>query len=380
MWVEKYKPKRLDELVGNKSTIEEVRRFDWKKPLLIHGATGVGKTALIEALASELELELVELDDDHMDDAASIASTGSLYGRRRLVLIENADGVSDIRKVSSFLETAKSPVVLTTTDVKSKRLTTIRKMCHEIQLRRQQPATIAGHLDSICRQENVTAEKEALLAIAGNSGGDMRSAITDLETASKGKKAVTKMDVEELYTRDSKGDIYKTLGVIFNGKDINEIVGSTWNLDSDPKNTIFWIEENTPNIIQGATQLSDAFRCLSRADLFLGRAEGRRYWGFWRYANELMTAGVNASIEKHGYAMYRFPSYFMAMSRTKAERAFSKSIGGKIGGRVHESSNTVAREYVPLLRILLKKGRVNADDLKREYLLSDEEVEYLTES
>jgi replication factor C large subunit len=380
MWTEKYRPKRLDELFGNKNAVEEVRKFDWKRTLLIHGGAGVGKTALVEALASELELELVELDADNVGEAAAIASTGSLYGRERLVLVDNADKFPDMRKLAAFMEDSMVKVVLTTTDVKSKRLVTIKKMCHEVQLRRQQPAAIAGRLDAICRSENVSADKEALLAIAGNSGGDIRSAITDLETASTGKKNVTKKDVEGLYERDAKGDIYKTLGVVFNGRDINEIVGSTWDLDSEPRNTIFWIEENAPNLIHGVKQLSSALRWISRAETFLTRAEGSRYWGFWRYANALMTAGVNASIDKHSYSMYRFPSYFMAMSRSKPDRAFAKGIGGKIGGKVHESSLNAARDYVPLFRILLKKSGLNPDALKREYMLSDEEMEYLTGS
>ncbi|MBM3309609.1 MAG: hypothetical protein FJY77_05075, partial [Candidatus Altiarchaeales archaeon] len=331
-------------------------------------------------IALEKNFEIVELDDTNMEQALSIGETSSLYGNRKLILIENVDTAADIKKVTTFLEKTKNPTVLTTADFKSKRLKTIKNMCFEVQLRRPQAATIANHLKEICRKESITAEEGVLLTIANNSKGDLRVAITDLETTAKDRKHIREKDLEVLYQRDVEGDIYKALSVIYSGKDINEVVESTWDLNEEPKNVIYWIEENTPNVIQEPIPLSNAFHFLSKADVFLGRIMRRQYWGFLRYANALMTAGVNASKEKVRYAMYRFPSYFMKMGSSKGDRNMADNIGEKMKARIHASKKTIAKEDIPMFRILLKKGKIDAENLTQEYQLSEEEIAYIGES
>lgn len=380
MWAEKYKPKKLEEVIGNKTAVEAIKNFDWKKPLLLYGGLGVGKTALIEAIAGEINFDIIELDESNMEQASSIAETSSLYGRKKLVVVDNVDKISDIKKVAYLLEVTKNPTILTTTDPKSKRLKTIKTMCFEVQLRRQQSVTIANYLEEICKKEKTKADKDLLLEIADNSKGDIRIALTDLETIAKGRNSITKKDLEVLYSRDVESDIYKTLNVIFSSKDLNEVVGSTWNLDEELRNVIFWIEENAISLIQEVKPLSNAFYFLSRADIFLGRIIRRQYWGFLRYANTLMTAGVNISKEKIKYSMYKFPSYFIRMGASKSDRNMATSISKKLHLKIHASNRTIIKEDIPLLKNLLKKNKVDEETLKNEYLLSNEELAYFKES
>ncbi|MFH1125971.1 MAG: AAA family ATPase [Candidatus Altiarchaeota archaeon] len=377
MWIEKYRPSNLEGIIGNRTAVEAIRTFNWKKPMLIHGGLGIGKTTLVNAIATEMNFEVVEVDNDNIEQASSIASTSSLYGGRKLVLIENVEDISDMKKVVGFLETTKCPTVLTTSDAKSKKLKTIKTMCFDVQLRRPQAATIANYLEVICKKEGIKSGKDVLMKIAENSRGDLRIALTDLETIAKGRQTVKENDLDVLYSRDVEVDIYKTLSVIFGGEDISEVVESTWSLDEEPRNTIFWIEENVPTVIHEPGPLSKAFHFLSRADMFLGRIMRRQYWGFLRYANALMTAGVNTSKEKTTYAMYKFPSYFASLGRSKGERNAAVKTAGKLKARIHSSNNTIIREDVPLLRLLLKKNKVDEETLKKEYTLSDEELAYI---
>jgi len=380
MWTEKYRPRRLDEVVGNKTAVEALKNFNWKKPLLLHGAAGTGKTSIINAVAIEKGFEPVEVNEENIGSADAVGETSSIYGGRRLIVIEDVDQLSETKKVAEFLEKTRNPTILTATDSKSKKLKALKGLCIEVQLRRPQPATIANYLGEICGHEKVKADKEVLLSIAKNCGGNMMTALIDLETLSKGRHSITVKELGEIYGRDVEGDIYKTLGEIFNGKDIKEVVASTWNVDDELRNIIFWVDENTPHIIQEAKPLSRAFHFLSRADVFLGRIMRRQYWGFLRYANALMTAGVNTSKEKTRYAMYRFPGYFAALGRTKAERNMAKGISDKLCARIHSSKATIIKEDIPLLKTLVKKGRVDEGTLAAEYQLSSQEIEYLKDA
>ena len=51
MWTEKYKPKKFEEIIGNKKAIEELKKYSWKKPLLLYGPPGTGKTTLTKIIA-----------------------------------------------------------------------------------------------------------------------------------------------------------------------------------------------------------------------------------------------------------------------------------------------------------------------------------------
>ena len=80
---------------------------------------------------------------------------------------------------------------------------------------------------------------------------------------------------------------------------------------------------------------------------------------------------------KVNFAQYMFPGYFAAMGRSKGDRNMEAAISAKMGPKVHASARLIRREYIPLYRLLLARKRVSADDLRLEYSLDDEELEYL---
>ena len=67
-WTLKYKPRTLSEVIGNedakKKILEWIRQWDKKPPkkraLLLYGPPGTGKTVTVEALANDLDMELVQ--------------------------------------------------------------------------------------------------------------------------------------------------------------------------------------------------------------------------------------------------------------------------------------------------------------------------------
>jgi len=381
MWVNKHKPKKLEEIVGNKKVIEGLRRYNWKKPLLLYGPTGVGKTTLVEALANELNFDLVEINDSNIENSRGIVQSHSLFGNRKLVFIDNVDRIHDIRTVTKILKESRNPLILITSDFKSKRLATVKKLCQKVQMKRPTSASIIKLLRDICEKEGIEVRGKILKWIAENASGDVRAAINDLETVAKGKNSIGEEDMGLIEERDRISDIYKALSTILIKKDIQEAIKSTYDLDEQPQDILLWIDENLPNVVRGKNELNQAYKYLSRADIFLGRITDRQYWGFLRYANSLMTAGVNVSKgDKVNFAMYRFPFYIIRMSQTKKERNLKKNIGSKLSGEFHCSSKTIANEYIPLLRTLIKKGKIDAREFGERFRLDEDEVGYLMRS
>ncbi len=377
MWYEKHRPPTLDGFLGN-AAVKQAREWDGK-PLIIHGAAGTGKTLLARLIAEDRGWETVEVSDDNIKSADTLASTGSLYGTRKLLLIEDVDSVRNIKDVGKLVEDTGNPIILTTRDYGNRRLSTLKKKCGSLQLRRPIPASIAKYLRGICDEEGVDVDREVIDRIAKNAGGDIRAAVTDLEMLAKGREKVSLEDAELLPGRDRDSDIYKALSTIFGGRDFKEVVRCTWDITEQPRDVLWWVDENIPRLYKDDNAVCEAYSNLSRADVFMGRIMRRQYWGFLRYANPLMTAGVNAARpEKVHYTRYMFPSYFSAMGRSKGMRNTEDSISAKMGPALHVSGRVVKKEYIPLYRLLLKKKKISDEELQGLYDLDDDEIEYLT--
>jgi len=108
-WTVKHKPESTAEIVGNTLAIKALR--DWlqswekgvpqKRAAFLHGPPGVGKTVTVESLARELRMELVEKNasdyrtEDAINRFAGLASQyGSLFGGKRIVLLDELDGLT----------------------------------------------------------------------------------------------------------------------------------------------------------------------------------------------------------------------------------------------------------------------------------------------
>ncbi|MCX6773076.1 MAG: AAA family ATPase, partial [Candidatus Micrarchaeota archaeon] len=101
-------PSALSELIGNSEAFATAKQWaqEWQagtkgRPLLLYGPTGVGKTALAHAVASEFNWQLFEFNASDLRDAESVeqilsnaANSSSLFGGMRLILIDDVDALS----------------------------------------------------------------------------------------------------------------------------------------------------------------------------------------------------------------------------------------------------------------------------------------------
>jgi replication factor C large subunit len=357
MLVEKYKPKRLVEVVGQKIIVQKIIDYlkNWKrgKALLLYGPTGIGKTLIVEVVSKENKFNLTEINTTNKDIVSYIkevllpASKESSLFNRRLILIDEVDSFSDrgaIAEVIKIIKESASPVILTANNAYEQKLKTLRYYCTLVRVNRIPVNLMERELKRIALREKINIKEEMIRRIAADSDGDMRAAINDLETYSK--------DLE-LGFRDREKDIFRTLKIIFQSNNLRNALKAMDESDKDIDDIFWWIEQNIPLEFRDKKEIVQAFDLLSKADLFKSKIVINQNYRFKKYMKDLM-AGITVIGKNKKFIMYKPPDRLIMLGRTRILRAKNEEIYENLGSILHCSKRKV-KEQMPYLNMILKK-------------------------
>jgi len=403
-WAVKHKPKSLDGIVGNKETIRAL--LDWikswdqgvpkKRAAFLYGSPGVGKTVTVEALANDLHLELVEKNasDYRTEDAvkrfAGLASQfGSIFGGRRVVLLDELDGLTGsadrggVKAITDVVKAAQCPVILISNSAYDPKFTSLRVYCLLFEFKKPAASEVAKRLKIISEAEGIQADENALKFIAQRSDGDVRSAVNDLQALAQGKKKLAYEDVSWLGYRDRQDSIFNVLRMIIYGKTCSSAKQAVNMADVDIDMLFEWIYENVPDHFSDSHDLVRAMDALSIADVYRGRIRSTQDWSLTRYVIDYMTAGVamaRQNSKASGWVPFKFPTRIQMLSRSRVDRATQLAIGQKIKRRFHLSAFRAAKEVLPYLRIIFKNDAEMAAGLSKWLDLDPEMIAYVAGS
>lgn len=403
-WTVKYKPKSLKEIIGNVEAIEGLVEWakSWgkgipkKRAVFVYGPPGVGKTVAVEALAHDYGMEFVEKNasdyrtEEAVNRFAGLASQyGSLYGGKRIILLDELDGLTGssdrggVKAITDVVKGAQCPVVLIANSAYDPRFSSLRSYCLLIEFKKPTAGEVAKRLKVISEDEGIHADEAALKFIAQRSGGDVRSAVNDLQALGQGKAKLTYEDVSWLGYRDRQDSIFNVLRMILYGKTCASAKQATNMADVDTDMLFEWIYENVPAHFSDPHDLAEAMDALSIADVYRGRIRATQDWGFMRYVVDYMTAGValaRKNTKTSGWIPFKFPERIQMLSRSRAERAMRSSIGAKIKKKNHISAKRASKEIIPYLKIIFRNNAEMAAGLAKWLDLDREMVEHLVGS
>ena len=411
-WTEKYRPKTLDDVIGNPAAVTALRSWakQWNegkpsvKVAVLSGSPGVGKTTSAEALAREMGWGIVEMnasDSRTAGDIERIAIRGarsdsfdddgmflrSSEGGRKLIVLDEADnffGNSDrgaSTAVNSLMKLTSQPVMLIVNDLYglTKKIPAVKTGTLQIAFKKPMARSIAKALGNIAAAEGVEVDPDTLLVIAENASGDMRAAVRNLESLALGQDRVTMDMAEDLSLRDDRSDVYKLIGAIFRGSDPVKARLTAFDTDLEPRDIVSWVDEALPTECKDNGDLVRGFEALSSADIFLRRVTSRQYYGFWSYATDMSTFGICASRYNRTRSDSRinYPGIATKMKASKKARAVRDSVCLKLAEHLHTTSHRVCMDVLQYVRVMMANDAELRIPLTESMDLDSDELGFL---
>ncbi len=363
-FVEKYKPIVTKELIGRENEISQVKS-NLKKPILIHGPTGSGKTIIAHCLAKEMQYELIEVnasDFRNKDEINKIIGNSikqqSLFKKSKIILVDELDGVSgkeDRGGVQALIELIKEttyPMIITANDPWNSKFSTLRQKCKLIEFKKLNTSDVYKHLKNICIKENIKHNDETLKELSRISNGDLRAAINDLEIVSYNKE-LKKEDISDLGERETESSIFNAIQLILKSTNPEQVLGALDYTNTNLDESLLWLEENIPTEYKNPADLERAFNILSKADIFRGRIIKWQYWRFLSYVNQLLTAGVAVSKRQkyYGFTKYKRPLRILNIWRSNIKNKERKEKATLLSKDIHLSIKRTIKE-MPYMKFL----------------------------
>ena len=398
LWVEKYRPKKIEGIIGNEEAkatfvewLKSKRRS--KKAVLLYGPPGVGKTALANAAAKEFGFTIIEMNasDTRSEKAINRVAgpatsfvaldTFSAESKGNLLFLDEVDGIAGnedrggVSAILKIVDESRVPVIMAANDPDLDKLRPLKKVCLLVRFQQIRIPLIIAMLQRICLLEHVKAEFEALERIAQNSRGDVRSAINDLQSLSEDNHVLTLQDTMALSSRNKDISMDETLRGFFSAKSIAEVSTLLSRSSVDYDDFLLSVSDNLPRRYTDPLELAAAYDFVSQADVFRGRI-GTENWHLLKYFyNSLSKA---AAVDPESYKPFEFispPIRIITLFWTKGKRTMLDGICGKIGAQCHVSHSIAKHDFIPFIKSMLQKQK--SSPLASWLKLTPEEVDFL---
>ncbi|CAA99812.1 Replication factor C subunit 1 [Caenorhabditis elegans] len=411
-WVDKYKPKRMGELVGqngDKSPINKLLEWikDWakhnlgegakiKKPkpapwmssqdgtsfkaALLSGSPGVGKTTCAYMACQQLGLQLVEMNASDVRSKKHLeAKIGELSGSHQIeqffgakkcapqdnqkvhhiLIMDEVDGMSGnedragISELIQIIKESKIPIICICNDRQHPKIRTLANYCYDLRFPKPRVETIRSRMMTICSQEKMKIGKEELDEIIELSGHDVRQTIYNLQMRSKGVGA-------KINQKDMAVDAFSAARRLLDSR--TTLMEKQEMFFTDYGIMPLFVQDNYLNMknekhspIQAIRGIRKAADFISLGDLIDRQIRGG---GSWKLLNEqsMISAALPAiATGGHLKAMIQFPSWLGKNSTAGKRKRLLQQLVQHTHLKVSAGTHSFATDYAPMLRQKITK-------------------------
>lgn len=240
MWSEKYRPKKLSEVVDQKEIVKGIGNLI-KSPdiphMLFAGPAGVGKTTSALCIAMELlgeewrknTLELNASDERGIkmvrervkEFAASVKlATDKEFGKPKIIILDEADEMTPeaqtaLRRIIE--DSARTTRFIIICNYLSQIIEPIQSRCVVFRFTRLPKQEVIDHLQTICENEKAKYEEKAIAQIFDATGGDLRHSINIMQAAA-GMGSVSTANVTAAVGLSGRSKVGEVLRLALGGK------------------------------------------------------------------------------------------------------------------------------------------------------------------
>jgi len=270
IWVEKYRPESLDDVVGHENIISRIESYVEQNDLphlLFAGPAGVGKTASAVSIAKEVYgddwrenfLELNASDErgidvvrDRIKNFARTSFGGYDY---RIIFLDEADALtSDAQSAlrRTMEQFSNNTRFILSCNYSSQIIDPIQSRCAVFRFSQLNDDAVASQIRKIAEEEGIEYTEDGVDALVYAADGDMRRAINSLQAAAATGERVEEdvvygitatarpEEIEEMVTAAITGDFVAARSVLdemlterglAGGDIIDQLHRSVWEFD-----------------------------------------------------------------------------------------------------------------------------------------------------
>jgi len=234
LWVEKYRPRKLDEVINQKHVVDRLRIWVAQGSIpnmMFAGSAGVGKTTIALCLARELfgdhwkeNFSETNASDERGIDVVrgkikEFARTRPIGAEFKVMLLDEADALTQEAQQALRRTMEKYSSItrfILSCNYSSRIIEPIQSRCVVFRFKGLADSAVEEYINKISKAENLSIEKDGIQAIIELAEGDLRKVANILQACSTREK-ITNNLVYEISAQANPQDIKNMLTAALSG-------------------------------------------------------------------------------------------------------------------------------------------------------------------